>query len=467
MNEEQENKHSTYTPSPQVPEGLAPRLAVILAVLAGEKSVSEAARELNLSRNHFQSLLHRSLGAVIETLTPKEPGRAPPNEELRDLHRQMKRLQRENTRLKRRVEATNELITVAGELLHGQRRAGERQRRRRKASEAADSDSEPEPHRAVLQAVQRMHMLGLTLARGAWLAGIASCTERRWRRLPCAHQRRQRAVSTAVRMRAESTIRQLHGLIGAAALSHDIEGLSRRTAARIKSDTLRALERERQAALKHLNVKEAGVMRGIDAMHLKTSDGPCYALVAADAAVPYRTCVAVAEHYDAELVVSLLEQDIAQNGAPLVLRADRARAHDAPQVREILAQHHVLMLHGPPRYPCFYGQLERQNREHRAWLAALNEPNGLPMQELLEKMLHCLNTLWPRRRLAWSTAANIWKMREPISAKTRYTFEEEVHDRAQRLTRKLDIRGKPADLTERLAIEQTLTHMGYLQQQSG
>ena len=119
MNEEHDPKPSTYTPSPQVPEDLAPRLAVILAVLSGEKSVSEAARELNLSRNHFQSLLHRSLGAVIETLTPKEPGRPRPSEAMSDLRRQLKRLERENTRLKRRVEATNELITVAGELLHG------------------------------------------------------------------------------------------------------------------------------------------------------------------------------------------------------------------------------------------------------------------------------------------------------------------------------------------------------------
>jgi hypothetical protein len=469
MNEEHEPKPSTYTPSPQVPEDLAPRLAVILAVLSGEKSVSEAARELHLSRNHFQSLLHRSLGAVIETLTPKEPGRPPPNEAMSDLQRQLKRLERENSRLKRRVEATNELITVAGELLHGQRRPGERQRRRRKANDAAgsDPDTEPEPHLALVRAVQRMHALGLTLARAAWLAGVASCTERRWRRHPSVRLRPHQPLAPESRTRAERVIRELHGLIGAAALSHDIEGLSRRAAARIKSDTLRALERERQAALRRLIVNQAGVMRGIDAMHLPTRDGPRYALIAADAAVPYRTCVAVAEHYDTKLAVRLLQQDIAKNGAPLVLRADRARAHDAPEVREILAYHHVLMLHGPPRYPCFYGQLERQNREHRAWLAALNDPDGQPMQALLEKMLHCLNTLWPRRRLAWSTAADIWNARLPISTKMRYTFEEEVHDRTQRLACRLDSRGKPADLAERLAIEQTLTQMGYLQQRIG
>lgn len=122
MNEEP--KHSTYTPSPEVPEELAPRLAAILQVLSGQKSMSEAAREMNLSRNHFQSILHRSVAAMLETLTPKEPGRQPRSEELTQMQRQLKKLERENGRLRRRVEATDELIQVAGELLHGQRRPG-------------------------------------------------------------------------------------------------------------------------------------------------------------------------------------------------------------------------------------------------------------------------------------------------------------------------------------------------------
>lgn len=465
MNEEP--KHSTYTPSPEVPEELAPRLAAILQVLSGEKSMSEAAREMSLSRNHFQSILHRSLAAMVETLTPKEPGRQPKSEQLTQMQRQLKKLERENSRLKRRVEATDELIQVAGELLHGQRRPGERQRRKRKPGAASNEsgDTEPEPKLALLYAVHRMHALGLTLERGAWLAGIAASTERRWRGCPCTRRRRRACLSSEVRERVEALVRSLHGLVGAAALSHRIAGLTRRAAARIKASALSAMERERKAALTHLTVTTAGVMRGIDAMHLATPQGPRYALIAADASVPYRTSTEVAKHYDAKLVAHLLKRDIDRHGAPLVLRADRARAHDAPEVRAILAQHHILMLHGPPRYPCFYGQLERQNREHRAWLNALVEPTGRSMQELLEQMLYCLNTLWPRRRLAWSTAADIWHARTPISASTRHRFEEEVHDRTQRLACSLNIRGAPADLAERLAIEQTLTHMGYLQQQ--
>jgi len=470
MNEEpsKDPAPSHYTPSPQVPAELMPRLALILQVLSGQKTVSEAAREARLARNHFQTLMHRAVAAMVKTLTPKEPGPHPKPQELGELERKLKKVERENVRLKRRVEATDELFQVAGELLHGQRRPGPRTRKaRKKVSSAEPADSEPEPHARILCAVDRMHRLGLTLMRAADLAGVDASTVRRWRaKLGCAVRRRPCANAETLCC-AQARVRALHGLIGAAALSHRIAGLTRREAARIKARTLTLMERERLASLRHVQLGTAGIMRGIDAMCLATPQGPRYALIAADAAVPYRTSVALSAHYDTRLVTELLEQDIAQHGAPLVIRSDRAKAHDAPEVQAILARHHILMLHGPPRYPRFYGQLERQNREHRAWLAAICDPFGQSMQQLLERMLCCLNTLWPRRTLAWRTAAEVWNARESISVDTRCKFEKEVHDRTQRLACTLDTRGAPADLAERLAIEQTLTNMGYLHQQTG
>jgi transposase-like protein len=467
MNEEppSEKPPSTYTPSPEVPPELAPRLAVILQVLSGEKSVSEAARELALSRNHFQSILHRSLAAMIEEISPKEPGRPAKPQALGELQQRLKRLERENVRLKRRVEATDELITVAGQLLHGQRSPG--QRRTRKNDSSGDADEEPEPHAQLIAAVDRMHALGLTLARACWLAGFDAATIRRWRCRTFRPERRATSLTPQAQEKAANLVRELHGLIGAAALSHGIAELSRRAAARIKANTLTCVERERKAAITHVAVSNAGVVRGIDAMHFATNNGSRYALIAADACAPFRTSVAVSAHYDGALVAHLLKEDITNHGAPLVLRADRARAHDTPEVRAILHQHQILMLHGPPRYPCFYGQLERQNREHRAWLAALADPVGQPMQQLLERMLHCLNTLWPRRKLGWRTAADAWRARASISIDTRTRFIEEVKDRTRALACRLNVRGVASDFIERLAIEQTLTHMGYLQLQSG
>jgi hypothetical protein len=378
------------------------------------------------------------------------------------MQQRLKKLERENSRLKKRVEATDELIMVAGELLHGQRRPGQRTRRARKEGEP--DDAEPEPRTYILARVDRMRRLGQTLARIAPLAGVDASTLRRWRCARCVRVRP--TVPAALSRRAVHLVRDLHGLIGAAALGHAVAGLSRRQAARIKRATLTLLEQERQQTLTRVSVNGAGLIRGLDAMHLSSEDAKCYALICADAAIPYRTTATLGEHYDAQLIARTLEQDIASHGAPLILRADRARAHDCPLVRKILEEHQVLMLHGPPRYPRFYGQLERQNREHRAWLDALADPVGEPMQALLERMIYCLNTLWPRRSLGWKTAAQAWNARSDIHI-DRQAFKKEVQNRARCLEQHIDLRGKPADLVERLAIEQTLANLGYLHRQVG
>jgi transposase InsO family protein len=463
MNEEPKAGSSNYTPSPQIPQELAPRVALILEVLSGAKTVSEAAREANLSRNHFQSLLNRSVGSMVQALTPQEPGRKPKPQMLSEMERRLRKLERENSRLKKRVEATDELIMVAGELLHGQRQPG-RARRTRKSGEP--DDAEPEPRQYILERVDRMHGLGQTLARAARLAGVDASTVRRWR-LRCERCRRhRRCVPPTLATRAERLVRELNGLIGAAALSHRLTGLSRRQAARIKCATLTRMEHQRQQALTRVSVTTAGLMRGLDAMHVTHDGTKCYALICADAAIPYRTTVLLGEHYDAALVARTLTRDIESHGAPLILRADRARAHDSPLVKQILEDHQVLLLHGPPRYPRFYGQLERQNREHRAWLAALIDPLGESMQALLERMIYCLNTFWPRRALGWITAAEAWQERADIPI-DRHWFKEEVYNRARHLERHIDLRAKPADLIQRLAIEQTLQNLGYLHRQNG
>jgi transposase-like protein len=466
MNEElTKDPSSGYTSSPQIPEDLAPRLALILEVLSGAKTLAQAARDANLSRNHFQSLLNRSLGSMVEALSPQEPGRKPKPQALSELEQRLKKLERENNRLKKRVEATDELIMVAGELLHGQRRPGQRTRRVRPSESGGSDDAEPEPRRYILDRVHHMKRLGYTLGCAARLAGVDPSTTRRWR-MSCERCKVLRFIASEAVAQAEVLVRDLHGLIGAAALSQRIAGLSRREAARIKGVTLTQIERERQQTLTQVKITTPGLVRGMDAMHLTVAGEKCYALLCADAAIPYRTSIQLGEHYDAQLAARTITHDIDKHGAPLVLRADRARAHDCPLVRQILGDHQVLMLHGPPRYPRFYGQLERQNREHRAWLAALIDPLGRTMQALLESMIYCLNTLWPRRSLGWKTAAEAWNARATIRI-DRQSFKKEVEDRARHLERHIDLRAKPADLIQRLAIEQALTNLGYLHRQMG
>lgn len=462
-------RKSSYTPVPSVPQELLPRLAVIVEALAGLKSVSEAARSLGLSRNHFQTILHRAVLALAESITRKKSGR--PARGSTALEVQLKKLQRENARLHRRVDATERLLEVAGGLLRGRIHPTRRQRRSSKSAASTQErgdDSDPAP-REVLAAVAEMRALGLTQRLAAAIAGVNAATLRRWRvhastAKQCS-QRTHRHIEPVLAARAEQLVLQLHGLIGAESLSHSVAGLSRRAAASVKAHTLQAMEHERRRNSIRVYVTQPGIVRGLDAMHVATLEGPCYALISADAAVPYRTGVAVGRHYDAQLVERALRDDLQRNGAPLVLRMDRARAHDAPQVRELLAPYGVLVLHGPPHYPCFYGQLERQNREHRAWLGQLPCVSRVALEPCLQQMLQSVNALWPRRALNWHTAAELWNTRPPLTI-DRIAFREEVHDRATHIARSLRS-SQPEDLAERLAIQRTLEHMGYLRQEVG
>jgi transposase len=466
-------RKASYLPTPTVPPELMPRLAAIIEVLAGLKTVSEAARSLGLSRNHFQTILHRGVLGLVGAITVKTGGRPAKPPVIATLQRELKNLERENARLKRQTDSTERLLEVASGLLHGRIRPTGRQRRSRKATGASGergADSDPDARRRrVLEGVDEMRRLGLSAPIAAAIAGVHAATVRRWRagvHRTAAPVPVRTCVSASAVREAESLVRRLHGLIGADALRHSVAGLSRRAAASIKHQTLTALERERKAALRRVTIRIPGVLRGLDAMHLATRDGPLFALIGADGAVPYRTSVTTGVHYDAPLVARALRSDFEHHGAPLILRLDRASAHAAPPVREVLDDYEVLTLHGPPRYPRFYGQLERQNREHRAWINALGTPSRALIEPCLDEMLVGVNDLWRRRSLHWQTATERWNARPRLTI-NRSAFREEVHDRAIRIARTLSHHGQPADLAERLAIERTLELRGYLRQELG
>lgn len=467
-------RNPSYTPSPTVPSQVTPRLAAIVDVLSGLKSVSEAARSLGLSRNHFQSILHRAVLALVESITIKPGGRPRRSSEAARLQEQVKRLQRENTRLQRQVDSTQQLLEVAGGLLHGRIRPARRQTRTRKRSGATHEPSESEPddvRRGVLEGVDKMRRFGMSAQLAAAIAGVNASTVRRWRARGRDLTVRARSVRpptsvSASAASAEQLVRRLHGLIGAEAIRHSIGGLSRRAALSVKARTLRAMERERKASLHRLSITQPGIVRGFDAMQFSSVDAPLYALIGADGAIPYRTSLNVVTRYDAHGVVRALAEDLERNGAPLVLRCDRARAHSAPAVRALLQAHGVLVLQGPPRYPRFYGQIERQNREHRGWMAALTLRRSAETESSLHEMIRCVNDLWRRRSLHWQTAAEAWNARPPMNV-DRDAFREEVHERALQIENELKRRDRPAHLAERLGIERTLERMGYLRQELG
>jgi hypothetical protein len=208
-------------------------------------------------------------------------------------------------------------------------------------------------------------------------------------------------------------------------------------------------------------VAEPGIVRGFDAMELdRRGPGQRHALIAADGCVPFRTSWVLAPRYDGRAVADMLGRDFDTFGAPLVLRLDRAAAHDVPDVRELLDAHRVLALHGPSYYARFYGQLERQNREHRQWLAASQGTVDL------DAMMATLNGGWRRATLGWHTAQELWQAR-PVIAVDRQALAEEVNERAARLRQRLHAAPAPQDLAWRLAVKQALIDRRLLRIEKG
>jgi hypothetical protein len=272
-------------------------------------------------------------------------------------------------------------------------------------------------------------------------------------------------VPTAEQIRAGGdVVRQMRGLIGADALSHAVPGLSRRKAAAVKAETLTQMERDRVAGCENIRVLMPGVMRGFDALYANTTAGRRFLLPVADACVPYRTSLGVAATYDSQSVAATLEQDIKVNGAPIICRMDLASCHKTDEVREVLDTYNVLVLHGPPRHPQYYGQLERQNREHRAWLDACGTLTPDELEQEAARMQYAWNSTLPRRSLSWRTASEAWAARGIVDV-DRQSFKAEVQDRAARIRRQLEARGEHAGQAERFAIEATLTKHGWLVRQ--
>ena len=207
-------------------------------------------------------------------------------------------------------------------------------------------------------------------------------------------------------------------------------------------------------------------MRGLDQLWVRTDERMRCVLVLADGAVPYRTSLTTIERYTGECVAEVLESDLEQHGAPLVLRLDRAKAHDVPAVYEVCARHGVLVLHGPPRRPQYYGQLERQNLEHRAWLDACGTLHDDDLDDHLARMRLALNGLWPRRTLGWSTSEVLWNRRRTPSV-DRAALRDRVAATSVRLAEKLPPRALALGTHQRLAIEHELAALGLLRQQPG
>jgi len=423
--------------------------------------------------------MHRAMAGMVEALEPGRPGRKATPEAEQKLRLRLETLARENERLRQRVETIDRLMGVASGILRGQVQTRGRSKKTKPVKEPGSSGNEPEDPdgeaRKRIEEARQMRALGLKGALAAAIVGVAASTMRRWelrlrrgqrvcrRRGPRSSQR----LSSEVAAKVENLVRRMHGMCGADSLRMSVPGVSRRQAAGVKRDTLRAMETERIATCTRINVALPGVIRGADQLYVKSADGMRVALLSADAKVPYRTSACVLARYDALETKRALEMDLNRNGVPLVYRFDRAGAHRAPAVLDLLRAHEVLVLHGPARYPQYYGQLERQNREHQSWLERGLRANGDELDdELLARMIETLNGAWRRRSLGWRTAAEVWESRAPIEV-DRDQLRNEVSDRAARLREHLANYPDGTELARRLAIEQALEERNLISREAG
>ena len=459
-------KEKTYVAAPEVPTELVPRFQLVLEAISGKTPVAEAARQLDMSRNHFQTVMHRGLHGLLEAIQPQPPGRPGKPKEQVELEERVKKLERENEQLRARVEAVDRLLGVASDFAKGRIRASRELLTKPAGTteESSDEPSEPDgARRALLAEVERVKEAGVELIFVSRVLDLAPATLRRWRtraaaghpvvgkRGPTARARVEPQQLAA----AEQVVRAMSGCIGAEALAK-CSGLSRRTAAGLKAELLTTMENERKAGLSRVRV-EPGVIRAFDAMHFENG----FLLVAADAGVPYRTSLELVQEYVGPWVAQILDEDFTVHGAPLVLRMDRAKQHGTADVLAVLARHEVLLMHGPPRHPGFYGQLERMNVEHRAMLG-----RGEISQDEVEQARHAFNDVLPRSTLGWQTASETWRQRRPLDV-DRMVFRAEVDEVTAKLQEKREARAWCSGTAERLAIEAALKRRGLLRVERG
>jgi hypothetical protein len=481
--ETSEERRSGYTRVPEIPEELVARFIEMVNVLAGDQTVAGAARALGLSRVQMQTIQHRFIEGAIMGMSARPSGRKPKSDREKVLEEKVKHLERALRASEEHAAMMERFVDVAGDLIRrgpstkrGKRSPGSRSAVSSPTPTTTKKDPEdPDPVKSRERRVSvaaHMRERGMRAVLVAKLLHVGESTMRRWN----ARMRRGQSIVAVVESRSGATVppslvaavvervRETNGAIGADSLRHAVPGISRRQAARIKGRANTDRERRRIDRAEPILITQPGVMRGFDQLHLATHDGVRWLLISADSAVPYRTSAPLVARYDGASVLAALEDDFDEHGAPLVVRMDRASSHRVPAVRSMLAKRKVLVLHGPPRHPGFYGQLERQNRPHRALLAGLGErPRPEEIEAYVPEMRRVLNERWPLRSLGWKTPAEVWTQRPDLSDH-RETLYEEVQQRAARIAVKI---GGDVDAASRIAIETALYERGFLKLTTG
>ena len=139
-----------------------------MAVIGEKQTMTGAARSLGLSRNHFQTLLHRALQALIDSITPKPAGRPARPEREVALEAENSKLKAQIANLAERLATMDRLLDLVGGIASGREALT---RRTRKAPPKKDEDPEPGIEKAMMTVCEapapaplRARALGVSLS---------------------------------------------------------------------------------------------------------------------------------------------------------------------------------------------------------------------------------------------------------------------------------------------------------------
>lgn len=243
----------SYTPAPEPPTDptLRRRYDTVMAVIRDEQTMTGAAQLLDLSRNHFQTLFHRALQAMIDSITPKPAGRPAKPEREAMLEAENAKLRAQLASLEEKLATMDRLLEIVGGIASNREGLTKRVRKT-----PAKKDEDPEPATEAMMAVCEAPA---PASIRACALGVSMSTLRRRRRRMRRHSpaRESRRPEPARAAAVQRIVRATRGLAGAESLAKST-GVTRRQAARIKRDELVTMERDRKARCASVRITQPG-----------------------------------------------------------------------------------------------------------------------------------------------------------------------------------------------------------------
>src|SRR5688572_22236169 len=132
----------TYTKRPSAESSTLSRLDVIVKVQSGEMTVTDGAKALGLSRNHFQTVMHEALDAMIKSLEPKKAGRPAKDPHLRETEDESAKLRKENEELKKQVALQENALQALVDIVKQQSNIRPRETRSKKQKSTTESTND-------------------------------------------------------------------------------------------------------------------------------------------------------------------------------------------------------------------------------------------------------------------------------------------------------------------------------------